>query len=49
MSAGEEIGYIKLGSRVDLLLPPDADVLVERGQSVIAGETPVARMKLDDS
>lgn len=44
LSAGEEIGYIKLGSRVDVFLPPDATILVKRGQRVTAGETPIARL-----
>lgn len=44
VSVGEEVGFIKLGSRVDLFLPVSATVLVYVGQSVRAGETPVARL-----
>lgn len=40
---GEHLGIIKFGSRVDLLLPPGYQPLVERGQSVRAGLSPVAR------
>lgn len=42
--AGEELGFIKLGSRVELFLPAATTVLVRRGQTVRAGETPVARL-----
>lgn len=48
VSAGEEIGFIKLGSRVDLILPPDARILVHLGQHVSAGQTPVALLRSDD-
>jgi phosphatidylserine decarboxylase len=36
---------IRLGSRVDLFLPDDAEVLVARGDKVKAGRTAVARWK----
>jgi hypothetical protein len=36
---------IRLGSRVDLFLPDDAEVLIKRGDKVRAGKTPVARWK----
>ena len=42
---GQRIGMIRLGSRVDLFLPDDAEVLVTRGDKVKAGRTPVARWK----
>ena len=34
MEQGEEIGFIKFGSRVDLLLPLDADIKVSLNQKV---------------
>ena len=40
--AGERIGIIKLGSRVELYLPEDIIPLVERGARVRAGQTPLA-------
>jgi phosphatidylserine decarboxylase len=40
---GQRLGLIKFGSRVDLLLPPEADVLVHVGQQVYGGQTIVAR------
>jgi phosphatidylserine decarboxylase len=40
---GARIGLIKFGSRVDLFLPDGAEPLVQRGDKVFAGRTPVAR------
>ena len=42
---GEEAGIIKFGSRVDLLLPPDVEILVKPGQKVRACETAIARLR----
>ena len=39
---GEPLGLIKFGSRVDVFLPLSYDPLVEKGQRVISGETPLA-------
>lgn len=38
------LGFIKFGSRVDLYLPVDAEILVEMKQNVKGGVTPVARL-----
>lgn len=38
-------GFIKFGSRVDLYLPLDAEVLVELGRNVRGSQTPIARLK----
>ncbi len=40
---GQRIGLIKFGSRVDLFLPDDAEVLVARGQKLKAGQSAIAR------
>lgn len=40
-----ELGIIKFGSRVDILLPPDAEVLVRKGQRVWGCETLIANLK----
>lgn len=40
---GEEAGIIKFGSRVDLILPKNAEILVEIGQNVRACETVIAK------
>ena len=42
---GEEAGIIKFGSRVDLLLPLDAEVKVQLNQKVRACETVIASFK----
>jgi len=43
VTIGKRFGMIKFGSRVDLILPPSATVLVEPGQRTRAGETIIAR------
>jgi phosphatidylserine decarboxylase len=43
LSAGERIGLIRFGSRVDVWLPLAANVLVAEGQRAVAGETVIAR------
>jgi len=42
---GERMGLIRFGSRVDLYLPVDAEIHVQMGQKVRAGETVLARLK----
>ncbi len=44
VARGERIGLIRYGSRVDVFLPEDATVLVSLGDSVRAGESPIARL-----
>jgi len=39
---GEELGFIKFGSRMDLYLPLDAKIQVQMGQAVKAGQTVIA-------
>ena len=36
---GERIGIIKFGSRVDLYLPINYNILISKGQRVVGGET----------
>jgi phosphatidylserine decarboxylase len=43
LAAGERIGLIRFGSRLDVYLPEAAIVLVAEGQTAIAGETVIAR------
>lgn len=46
LGAGERIGLMKFGSRLDVYLPSaDVDVLVKKGDRVFAGITAVARIK----
>jgi phosphatidylserine decarboxylase len=42
---GDRLGLIRFGSRVDLFVPPNAEVLLKPGQLTKAGETVVARWK----
>jgi phosphatidylserine decarboxylase len=44
MERGERFGMIRFGSRTDLYLPLDAEVLVSVGQKTKGGSTAVARM-----
>lgn len=41
---GEELGFIKFGSRVDLLLPLDAKVMVKLGEKTLGGVTVIAEL-----
>jgi phosphatidylserine decarboxylase len=41
---GAEMGFIKFGSRVDLLLPPDAEVLVNIGDKVQGALSKIASL-----
>jgi phosphatidylserine decarboxylase len=41
---GERFGMIRFGSRTDLYLPLDSEVLVTVGQKMKGGETAIARM-----
>ena len=43
LEAGDRIGMIKFGSRVELYLPTDCQALIQPGDVVRAGLTPVAR------
>ena len=45
IAAGERIGLIRFGSRVDVYLPAGATPLVAEGQTAIAGETVIADLK----
>ncbi len=40
-----QCGFIKFGSRVDVFLPLDAEIMVEIGQKVTGSQTPLARLK----
>ena len=41
---GADFGFIKFGSRVDLFLPLDASIEVEKGQKVKGNKTVIARL-----
>jgi len=44
IAAGQRVGLIRFGSRVDVYLPEGADSLVLLGQKVVAGETVLAEV-----
>jgi phosphatidylserine decarboxylase len=48
VGAGERIGMIRFGSRVDVYLPDGVRPLVAEGQTAIAGETVLADLRAGD-
>jgi phosphatidylserine decarboxylase len=48
VGAGERIGMIRFGSRLDVYLPDGVRPLVAEGQTAIAGETIIADLKAGD-
>jgi phosphatidylserine decarboxylase len=44
MERGERFGMIRFGSRTDLYLPLDSEILVSTGEKVKGGETAIAKM-----
>lgn len=49
VNAGERLGLIRFGSRLDLYLPPDTPLTVQIGDKVYGGLTPLARWQTDHS
>lgn len=45
VARGERFGMIRFGSRMDVYVPEDSEVLVKKGQHVSAGETVLCRLK----
>jgi phosphatidylserine decarboxylase len=45
LEKGQRYGLIRFGSRVDLVLPQDAEVVVHVGDKVRGGETILAFLK----
>lgn len=41
----DHLGFIKFGSRVDIYLPLDAEILVKIGDRTVGGVTPIAKLK----
>jgi phosphatidylserine decarboxylase len=44
---GQRIGMIRLGSRVDVTIPHDFEIIVRKGERVLAGKTIIATIKND--
>lgn len=42
---GERVGLIKFGSRVDIMLPPEVNVAVKKGNRVKGGESIIGRLE----
>jgi phosphatidylserine decarboxylase len=42
---GQRIGMIRFGSRVDVTIPHDFDIIVQKGDRVLAGKTIIATIK----
>ena len=49
ISAGERIGMIRFGSRVDVYLPEGVRPLVAEGQTALAGETVIADLRATET
>jgi len=43
VKTGEQLGFIKFGSRVDLFFPTDAEILVKLNENVTGGETVIGK------
>ena len=49
VAAGDRIGMIRFGSRLDVYLPEGGRALVAEGQTAIAGETVLADLAVTDA
>jgi len=45
VKVGERFGIMKFGSRMDLLLPDNVEITVQRGDTTIAGESIIGRIR----
>lgn len=45
MKQGQRFGMIRFGSRVDVTVPDNFDIIIKKGDRVFAGETVIARIK----
>ena len=48
LSTGERFGLIRFGSRLDIFVPLNAQVLVGLGQTAVAGETVLADLTANE-
>ena len=44
VTAGDEVGFIRFGSRVDVFLPPESLIHVKIGETTVGGETILATL-----
>jgi phosphatidylserine decarboxylase len=47
VARGQRVGLMKFGSRMDVFVPPEAELLVNVGHAVVAGETVLAVLRND--
>ncbi len=45
VTQNDVFGFIKFGSRIDLLVPKDSELLVEIGDPVVGSQTPIVRLR----
>lgn len=45
VNAGERFGMIRFGSRIDVLLPANVEILIHKGDRVVGGKTIIGRFK----
>lgn len=48
LQTGQRFGLIRFSSRLDLFLPPNAQLLVKIGDKIVGGLTPIAQLKSND-
>ena len=41
----DKFGFIKFGSRIDVLVPKNSELLVEIGDPVVGSQTPIVRLR----
>jgi phosphatidylserine decarboxylase len=44
VNQNDVFGFIKFGSRIDVLVPKDSELLVEIGDKVVGSQTPLLRL-----
>ena len=47
VTLGQRIGLMKFSSRMDVIVPAEVEVLVRKGDRVVAGVTPLGRVRCD--
>ena len=45
IQAGERFGIMKFGSRMDLLVPKNVDIMVSKGDKTVAGESIIGKIR----
>ena len=45
VKAGERFGIMKFGSRMDLILPENVDIMVKKGDKTVAGESIIGKIR----